>query len=169
MSGYQLGRVGIVLLALYVLMQALLGAISIVTISSRSAAPAVDAESVALSVATFLVVVLLIGALPATILIANRDALSRRWFGVDAESEVSITSKDLFKVGLVLLAVAGIWEGVVGLGSAGMLSASLRSAPASQLEGAAGTVSSTVFRSASNVALGMLLLWIAKPLSNRWF
>jgi hypothetical protein len=169
MSGYQLGRVGLVLLALHLAVQSLSGVISSLATSSRGAAVVLDPEWVAISVAIAVVVVLIAGAIPAAILIANREALSRRWFGGNAEPQESIASGDLFRVGLVLLAVAGIWEGAVGLGSAGMLSASLRSGSESQLERGTGTVDGLLFRSAANLAVGALLIWVSKPLSKRWF
>lgn len=91
MSSYQLGRIGITILVLYLLLEALLVAIPVVATSAQvSKDGEVFIEGILLSLATTLAVVLLIGAVPAWILFRNRERLARRWFadGEDASNGV---------------------------------------------------------------------------------
>jgi hypothetical protein len=171
MSGFELGRVGVVLLALYIALQALVGGSEFV--ASRAFPDFADAQALAFSIAAWFAAVVLLGLLPAAILVVNRDRLSQRWFGGPSDGTMQMSAGELLQVGLVVMAVGGLWEGIVGLANASMLWVSLQSLLSGGREEMADklrtTLGSNTTRSAANLVLGTSLLWLAKPLARRWF
>ncbi|MGH9884854.1 MAG: hypothetical protein ACREBE_04970 [bacterium] len=159
MSEFQLGRMGIVLVGLYVLLQVLTGLPEFVM--RGSSAFNADPQALAVVIGVWFAGTLLAGIAPA-ILIWKRDALSRHWFGGEDATGASIHPRDLLRVALVLMAVAAVFEGTIGLLTAAGVWSSMDS-----MSEAADLKASTV-QSAAKFVLGLLVFRLATPLSQRW-
>jgi hypothetical protein len=112
-------------------------------------------------------------ALPAVILIANRDNLSRRWFGDGDDAGLSVCARELLHVGLVLIAVERAWMGIEGLLGAAAISVTLHSASgethmSEAFETLRYSLGSITMQAVVNLVLGLSLLRLAKPLSEHW-
>ncbi len=161
MSEFQLGRVGIVLLGLYILVKALLGA-------AQVGGRLIERGLTDVAVASALTSTLLVGLLPAVVLIANRTRFARWWFA-ESPSGAALSARDLLRVGLILIAIGGIWDGVVGLVSSGALFATIGLSSAAAEETAhsfASTLPMNTARAATSLVMGVLLLRFARPLSR---
>ena len=114
MNTYHLAVVGIALLALSLVVDALGGGLSALHGILEAHARSGDAlDEVAESLFRFLALLIALGLLPAAILIVFRRSIARRWFVSDGSSEVEIAPHvQLLRLGLVLLGVVMLANGL---------------------------------------------------------
>ncbi len=112
MSTQQLGKIGLVLLAVYLLVSSLSSIPSsmgqILSLRIGNAGEAVT------DLAIILLLVVLFALLPGLWIISRRDRLAKAWFVDDRDSQVSVEPQTLLAVGLVLIGVSTLIVGLVG-------------------------------------------------------
>lgn len=169
MSSYQLGRVGITLLGLYFLLALLLVAISLVETLARAPDPtdlSIDGVLVFAAIAGLIFTVF--GAVPAWILIRNRDPLARRWFSDGDERSLAVSPSQLVEVGLVLLGIYLLVEGVIGAVGTAVALATLRTSTETAEAETDFVIEGGGPEALATILAGALLLRFAKSLSKRW-
>ena len=163
MSTQQLGKIGLVFLAVYLVVSSLssipsaMGQILSLGIAS--------AEEAAMALAIMLLLVVLFALLPGLWIISRRDRLAKAWFVDDRDSQVSVEPQTLLAVGLVLIGVstviAGLVSGVFAMSQFGITMAGSM----------AGSTTIAVSRSVQagvQLVLGVALIRGSKPLSARF-
>jgi len=171
MSSFELGRSGITLLALYLVVEALLAAIApMTTLARASTGGGLFFERLLVPLAITLGVVLVIGGVPAWVLIRNRDALARRWFLNGATGLESSSPSQLGKIGAGLMGAYLLINGMIGL--VGAIVAWVASPASTTQDGAVPEVvhsaSGAVIEALATAFAGALLLRYARPLAERW-
>ena len=169
MSSYQFGKAGLTLLGLYVLLETLgSGGSALSRLAETFADTDPTVELVSISIVGLVFSVLLFGALPASILIWNSAKLARRWFANDEQPHSGLSPRHLLQVGVVVLGLATAVSGALGLVtslSTVVFSRSVEGEAGARLLAMAG---GNAVGSVVHLALGLVLVRFAKPLSERW-
>ena len=157
MSTQQLGKIGLVLLAVYLVVSSLssipssMGQIWSLGIGS--------AEEAATALAIILLLVVLFALLPGLWIISRRDRLAKAWFVDDRDSQVSVEPQPLLAVGLVLIGVSTLIAGLVP----GAVAVSQI-----PITGSTTIAVSTFVQAGVHLVLGVALIRGSKPLSARF-
>ena len=118
MSTRQLGKVGLVFLAVYLVVSSLSSIPSSMGRVWRISGIGSTGEVVA-DLGFVLLLFVLLALLPGLWIISRRDRLAKAWFADDRDSQVSVEPQTLLAVGLVLIGVstlvAGMVEGAVAV------------------------------------------------------
>ena len=114
MSTRQLGKIGLVLLGVYLVVSSLS---SVILNLGRMAIPGsgVSAGEFAAFLMLNLVLIVIFAVLPAAWIILRRDRLANAWFVEDRHSQTSVEPQTLLAVGLVLIGVSTLIAGLVRL------------------------------------------------------
>ncbi len=156
MSTQQLGKIGLVFLAVYLVVSSLssipsaMGQILSLGIAS--------AEEAAMALAIILLLVVLFALLPGLWIISRRDRLAKAWFVDDRDSQVSVEPQPLLAVGLVLIGVSTLIAGLV----TGAVAVSQI-----PITGSTTIAVSTFVQAGVHLVLGVALIRGSKPLSAR--
>jgi len=157
MSTQQLGKIGLVFLAVYLVVSSLssipsaMGQILSLGIAS--------AEEAAMALAIILLLVVLFALLPGLWIISRRDRLAKAWFVDDRDSQVSVEPQPLLAVGLVLIGVSTLIAGLV----TGAVAVSQI-----PITGSTTIAVSTFVQAGVHLVLGVALIRGSKPLSARF-
>ena len=160
MSTQQLGKIGLVFLAVYLVVSSLssipsaMGQILSLGIAS--------AEEAAMALAIILLLVVLFALLPGLWIISRRDRLAKAWFVDDRDSQVSVEPQPLLAVGLVLIGVSTLIAGLV-TGAVAVIAVS--QIPRT---GSTTIAVSTFVQAGVHLVLGVALIRGSKPLSARF-
>ena len=160
MSTQQLGKIGLVFLAVYLVVSSLssipsaMGQILSLGIAS--------AEEAAMALAIILLLVVLFALLPGLWIISRRDRLAKAWFVDDGDSQVSVEPQTLLAVGLVLIGVSTLIAGLV-TGAVAVIAVS--QIPRT---GSTTIAVSTFVQAGVHLVLGVALIRGSKPLSARF-
>jgi hypothetical protein len=169
MSSYELGRVGIVLLALYLVLEVFSGVIPILgTVAQSAQAGDVFSLQAALTTGVMIAGVMIVGAIPAAVLIANRDRLARRWFSDGGGEPIAAQPAEFAQVGLVLLGISAALAGAAGVISVLVAWAAVPSSAEGAIPGEGAIIGRLSVQSAVELAAGAALVRYARPLSERW-
>ena len=163
MSTQQLGKIGLVLLAVYLVVSSLSSIPSSVgQIWSLGIGSAGEAAT---SLAFMLLLFILLALLPGLWIISRRDRLAKAWFVDDGDSQVSVEPQTLLAVGLVLIGVstliAGLVTGAVAVSQFGI-------SMAGRMAGSRTMPVSTFVQAGVHLVLGVALIRGSKPLSARF-
>ena len=114
MSTRQLGKIGLVLLGVYLVVSSLLG---VILNLGRMGIPGsgVSAGEIAAFLMLMLVLIVIFAVLPAGWIILRRDRLANAWFVEDRHSQTFVEPQTLLAVGLVLIGVSTLITGLVRL------------------------------------------------------
>ena len=112
MSTRQLGKMGLVLLGVYLVVSSLS---SVILNLGRMAMSGVSAGGLAVFLMLNLVLIVIFAVLPAAWIILRRDRLANAWFVEDRHSQTSVEPQTLLAVGLVLIGVSTLIAGLVRL------------------------------------------------------
>ena len=160
MSTQQLGKIGLVFLAVYLVVSSLssipsaMGQILSLGIAS--------AEEAAMALAIMLLLFVLFALLPGLWIISRRDRLAKAWFLDDRDSRISVEPQTLLAVGLVLMGVSTLIAGLV-TGAVAVIAVS--QIPRT---GSTTIAVSTFVQAGVHLVLGVALIRGSKPLSARF-
>lgn len=114
MSTRQLGKIGLVLLGVYLVVSSLSG---VILNLGRMGIPGsgVSAGEIAAFLMLMLVITVIFAVLPAAWIILRRDRLANAWFVEDRHSQTLVEPQTLLAVGLVLIGVSTLITGLVRL------------------------------------------------------
>ena len=160
MSTQQLGKIGLVFLAVYLVVSSLssipsaMGQILSLGIAS--------AEEAAMALAIMLLLFVLFALLPGLWIISRRDRLAKAWFLDDRDSRISVEPQTLLAVGLVLMGVSTL---IVGLLRAVAVSTM---AVSTTIAGTATIAVGSFVAAVVQIVLGVALIRGSKPLSARF-
>ena len=161
MSTQQLGKIGLVFLAVYLVVSSLssipsaMGQILSLGIAS--------AEEAAMALAIMLLLFVLFALLPGLWIISRRDRLAKAWFLDDRDSRISVEPQTLLAVGLVLMGVSTLIAGLVR----GAVAVSTM-AVSTTIAGTATIAVGSFVAAVVQIVLGVALIRGSKPLSARF-
>ena len=169
MNSYQLGKVGITLLALYMGLAVVLSIIQSMGQALGFGIRDMEVSELGL-VAPYLCCGLLLGILPAAVLLWRRDSLARRWFADEGAGEgLTASGGGLLRIGLVLLGASAAIDGALSLvgGVAMGITASSIGGDAARSTGITSGIQ-IALRGTAGIVLGALLVRYSRRLSERW-
>ena len=160
MSTQQLGKIGLVFLAVYLVVSSLssipsaMGQILSLGIAS--------AEEAAMALAIMLLLFVLFALLPGLWIISRRDRLAKAWFLDDRDSRISVEPQTLLAVGLVLMGVSTLIAGLVRAVAVSTMAVS------TTIAGTATIAVGSFVAAVVQIVLGVALIRGSKPLSARF-
>ena len=160
MSTQQLGKIGLVFLAVYLVVSSLssipsaMGQILSLGIAS--------AEEAAMALAIMLLLFVLFALLPGLWIISRRDRLAKAWFLDDRDSRISVEPQTLLAVGLVLMGVSTLIAGLVRFVAVSTMAVS------TTIAGTAPIAVGSFVAAVVQIVLGVALIRGSKPLSARF-
>lgn len=171
MNSYQLGKVGITLLGLYLLVAALLAAADV--INGRLVDLVWEDAALldlGLRMAGALLIVAFFGVIPAAFLIRRRRVLARRWCASSDDGEgLEFAAVDVLRVGLSLIGVVTLVGGLLAVpGALGSLLAVLLNREGEiRVDLLVGGLSG-IGRGLLGLLIGAWLLRASASLAERW-
>ena len=161
MSTQQLGKIGIVCLAIFLVVSSLSGIPLAMGQMWSFRVP--NATAAVTTIVFMLLPVVLFALLPALLIISQRDRLAKALFLDDRDSQISVEPQTLLAVGLVLMGVstliAGLARGVVAVSTMAVVSTTIA--------GTAPIAVGSFVAAVVQIVIGAALIRGSKPLSAR--
>ena len=161
MSTQQLGKIGIVCLAIFLVVSSLSGIPLAMGQMWSFRVP--NATAAVTTIVFMLLSVVLFALLPALLIISQRDRLAKALFLDDLDSQISVEPQTLLAVGLVLMGVSTLIAGLVR----GFVAVSTM-AVSTTIAGTAPIAVGSFVAAVVQIVLGAALIRGSKPLSARF-
>ncbi len=160
MSTQQLGKIGLVFLAIYLVVSSLSGIpVSMGQIWSLRIG---NATGAVITIVIMLLLFVLFALLPGLWIISRRDRLAKAWFLDDRDSRISVEPQTLLAVGLVLMGVSTLIAGLVRFVAVSTMAVS------TTIAGTAPIAVGSFVAAVVQIVLGAALIRGSKPLSARF-